>query len=144
MSKKELEVIVGENMGCYYREATKQWLRQINDPHTKEYSHLADMTVEVLGTTKAITALIQEAVKEAEQKAWDKIHTQHEPGDVVGSYIIIDRYKNKTGRNNKFHVECVFCGREMVRYSNKFNSKHQDCPQWGSDYLIAEGGSDEL
>lgn len=59
--QEQLEAIIGANMGCYYREATKQWLRQINDLHTKKYDHLEDMTAEVLGTTQAITALIQEA-----------------------------------------------------------------------------------
>ena len=66
-----LERTIGENMGCYYRVATKQWCKEILDPHTKEYSHLIDVTAEVKGATKAAQALIDTACVEA-RKIEDK------------------------------------------------------------------------
>lgn len=63
----ELEKAIGSNMGCYYRVKTNQWLQEINDPHTKEYSHLSDMTANVKGTVKYVQRLLlSRAIEELE------------------------------------------------------------------------------
>lgn len=70
-----------------------------------------------------------DVIKELEALVWDRMHTKHNVGDVVGDYKITDRFK-RIGKNTKFRVVCVHCGRPMFRYSNKFKLPHKGCPAY--------------
>lgn len=52
---------------------------------------------------------ILEIVEMVRQEEWDKIHTKHEVGDIVGDYEITDRFR-KIGKNTKYRVVCNLCG----------------------------------
>lgn len=49
------------------------------------------------------------------------------PGRKIGLYKIVERTKEKSHKNRKYKVECIKCGKELFRYSNKFKVKHKDC-----------------
>lgn len=72
---------------------------------------------------------IMEVIADVRRQEWNKIHTKYEVGDIVGDYKITDRFR-KIGKNTKYRVVCVLCGRPMFRYSNKFKLPHRDCPAY--------------
>lgn len=51
----------------------------------------------------------------------------HVPGREIGLYRIVERTKEKSHKNRKYKVECLKCGKELFRYSNKLRVKHKDC-----------------
>lgn len=76
-----------------------------------------------------ILKIIDSEIDKARQEEWDKIHTKYEVGDIIGDYKITDRFR-RIGKNTKYRVVCVLCGRPMFRYSNKFKLPHRDCPAY--------------
>jgi len=81
--------------------------------------------------TNVVMSMVTNKIKEAElrgyDKAWKTIHEVIEVGDIKGQYKILERVRERTGKNAKFKVECVECGDLLYRYSNRFNLAHQNC-----------------
>lgn len=49
------------------------------------------------------------------------------PGREIGFYKIVERTKVKSHKNRKYKVACLDCGKELLRYSNKFRVRHKGC-----------------
>lgn len=61
LTLQSIEKRVGENMGCYLRIKTDQWVKERFD-EDKKYLGVSDLTLEVRSASESVLALFQQAL----------------------------------------------------------------------------------